>query len=228
MKIKTLTQIIMTLEMTTLYSRSLHLQNRLNKHLTKLTGVEDDYYTKLSQANLIELKSVLSDIHNVLTLKLTLTAATWLASFFKLKKAEKEKLLLHVDSTSPNSKGFDIQFEGSVNFLAEVKCIDPVKRGKKFGAAQRNAILSDFNKLKDGKYPVHDTSTYYKFLFLLNLGDRSTEALNALLKQTKIRVETPVRLQRNEIKNAVMVLDAKHKAAHLNLSSVYVKIIDLD
>jgi len=57
----------------TLYEgRHTDLKNRINRHLKKLTGKDFDFYDNMSQNDFIELKTVLSDIHNVLTFKTTI------------------------------------------------------------------------------------------------------------------------------------------------------------
>ena len=48
--------------------RNTDLMNRLNDHLKKLTGLDKDYFSRLSQNDLLDLKTVLADINNLLTL----------------------------------------------------------------------------------------------------------------------------------------------------------------
>lgn len=79
--------------MTILNLRSVQLKTKLNAHLSKITGQPDDYYEKLSGSDIVEMKNVLSDIHNLLTFKMTISAANWLSTFFKLNPAETKQLL---------------------------------------------------------------------------------------------------------------------------------------
>ncbi len=61
----------------TLYDgRHTDLKNKINKHLKKLTGLDLDFYSAMPQSDLIEFKTVLADINNVLTFRTTI-AAEW-------------------------------------------------------------------------------------------------------------------------------------------------------
>lgn len=214
--------------MTVLNLRSAQLKTKLNVHLSKLTGQTTDYYEKLSSSDIVELKNVLSDIHNLLTFKMTISAANWLSFFFQLNQTETRHLLDEIDNTSPNAKGFDIFALHPHKIVAEVKCISPMNQGTKFGAAQRNSIIKDFNNLKEGKYPQLDTTNFYKFLFLIDLGNRSFDAMKTLMKESKIRVPTPERIQRNEIRKHIILLDEKASLSQLNKDNIYVQILKMD
>ena len=72
--------------------RNIDLKRRINCHLTKLTGVEEEYFSKMTNSDLIELKTMLADIHNVLTFKMTIAAAHWLCYFFHISLKIKNKL----------------------------------------------------------------------------------------------------------------------------------------
>lgn len=206
--------------------RNTDLKNRINSHLSKLTGIHKDYYSGLDSSDLLELKTVLADIHNVLTLKMTNAAAKWLCRFFEFDKNTRKEVLENIDKASPNQKGFDIHIEKPYKIVAEVKCISPVNEGNRFGAAQRNAILDDLSKLKNGKESVPDTSLYYKFLFMIDLGERTEQAILALLKESKIRIEKSYRIERNEIKKYVRIL-SHQKPVELNVKDVYLKTLPM-
>ena len=137
--------------MTKYQGRHKDLRNRLNNHLKKLTGLDKDFYETLSQDDLLELKSAVVDINNVLTLKMTDAATKWLCKFFHLNEISYKNLLVKVDVTKPNSNGFDIQLDDEKKIIAEVKCIVPINNGEKYGAAQWNSILDDAIKLQNGK-----------------------------------------------------------------------------
>lgn len=100
--------------------------------------------------------------------------------------------------------------------------------GTKFGAAQRNSIIKDFNNLKKGKFPQLDTTNFYKFLFLIDLGNRSYDAMKALMKESKIRVSTPERIQRNEIRKHIIHLEEGASLLQLNKDKIYVQILKMD
>lgn len=210
--------------------RHIDLKNRINKHLKKLTkqNQDFDFYSAMTQTDLIELKNVLADINNVLTFKTTISAAIWLCDFFTLDIDLKTKILETVDKTKPNTKGFDLLISEPYKIIAEVKCISPVNYGDKFGAAQWNSILDDFYKLKNGKGNLLDTSKYYKFLFLLDLGDRTDRAVTQLLKVSKGTSDKPLRANRHQIKEHISILSDTENLNNLSFDKVYLKKILLD
>lgn len=208
--------------------RQLDLKNRINNHLKKLTGNDVDFYSGLTQKDLIELKTVLSDINNVLTFKTTISAANWLCTYFRFDEGTRDRVLQIVDATKPNTKGFDILITEPVKIIAEVKCISPVNNGGKFGAAQWNSILDDFYKLKNGKGHLKDTSDYYKFLFILDLGNRTDNAITQLLQISKGISDLPLRANRHEIKNHISLFDIIKDVKDLRRDKVYLKKILLE
>ncbi len=214
--------------MTNYEGRNKDLKNRINTHLTKLTGERVDFYSKMTQLDFIELKTVLADIHNVLTFKTTISAANWLNKCFKFDKKLRTEILATIDKTKPNTKGFDILISEPYKIIAEVKCISPVNNGETFGAAQWNSILDDFHKLKNGKGSLSDTSNYYKFVFLLDLGDRTDQAITKLLKTSKATSNNPLRENRHKIKEHICLLSDKDKMENLNFEKIYLKTIQLD
>lgn len=179
--------------------RNSDLKKRVNNHLKKLTGKDIDFYSRMNQSDLIELKTVLADINNVLTFRTTIAATNWLCDFFRIDMVSQSAILQVIDETKPNTKGFDIFIKKPHKIIAEVKCISPVNNGEKFGAAQWNAILDDCCKLKNGKGNLNDTSKYYKFIFLLDLGTRTDEAIKKLLKSSKGTSDKPLRANRHGI-----------------------------
>ena len=208
--------------------RNINLKNRINEHLKKLTNIDYDFYSNMSQEVIIGLKSVLSDINNVLTFKLTITSTIWLCNFFEVDEQTRQNILKTIDDTKPNTKGFDIHFPKPFKIIAEVKCISPVNEGGKFGAAQWNSILDDFHKLKSGKGKLLDTSQYYKFLFLIDLGERTDQAVTHLLRTSKAISERPIRVSRHQIKEHIELIDESCKLADLSFEKVYLKKLKLN
>lgn len=204
------------------------LRKKMNLHLSKLTGIETDYYSNLKNENILELKSVLSDIHNLLTLKLTIAAAKWICDYFAIEDCEFQKIAEKVDATKPNQSGFDILIREPIKLIAEVKCTSPINGGSKFGVAQRNSILDDIQKLKKGKREQLDTSDFFKFMFIIDLGDRSNEAIIDLLRQTNIRIKTEARLNRNVARETTVIFKNNIQKTSLNCNCVYLKTIKLE
>ncbi|MDD5689921.1 MAG: hypothetical protein PHQ76_06600 [Caldisericia bacterium] len=54
------------------YNRSEDLKNKLNKFLSNFTNEEKDYFSNLTQEQLLGLKEALAHINNYLTIKTTL------------------------------------------------------------------------------------------------------------------------------------------------------------
>lgn len=206
--------------------RQQDLGRKLNNHLTKLTGQKKDYYSKLSQEDLAELKNVLSDINNVFTLKLTLTATEWLCKTFKIADKIKADIINEIDSVKPNTNGFDIKIDKQ-KIVAEVKCVFPSNNSDKYLAAQRNGILDDAIKLINGKKQLPDTSDYYKFLFVINVGQRTDYAVQTLLKPSIGTSDKPIRKDRHEIKKNIELLD-KQSLRQLTKDKVYLKTLNFD
>lgn len=204
------------------------LKGKINKHLKKLTGQDLDFYSKFNLEDLIELKTVLADINNVLTFRTTITAVNWLTDFFEFETKTKEEILKTIDQIKPNTKGFDIDISEPFKIIAEVKCISPVNNGGKFGSAQWNSILDDFHKLKNGKGTLLDTSKHYKFVFLLDLGERTDQAITQLLKPSKGISETPLRANRHLVKQHISLLTGIEKVKDLGFEKVYLMKLKMD
>ena len=195
------------------------LKDKINRHLSSLTKIEKDYFSSLEEADLLKLKSVLTDINNVLTLKLTLKAADWLGKIFKIRKAILTDIIIDIDKQKPNTAGFDICINAPNKIIGEVKCVVPVNDGASYGAAQWNGILDDVIKLKNGCKKIPDTSTFFKFIFLLDLGEKTDKAIEKLMKQSKGVSENQKRLDRHDIKYCIEIFE---KSKQMSLDKVYV------
>ncbi|MBS1669550.1 MAG: hypothetical protein JST58_19415 [Bacteroidetes bacterium] len=200
------------------------LKNRVNQHLKKLTGQEIDYFSKMKQGDLVELKTVLADINNVLTLQMTFAAAKWISKYFSIDQTVENKILQKVDNTKPNTKGFDIHITEPYRIIAEVKCISPVNDGGIFGTAQHDSIMNDFHNLFHGKGNLLDTTNYFKFLFLIDLGDRTDQAITKLIKVTK--GTTPIANKFNYLKkDKIFILTDDIALDKLDSKKLYLKKI---
>lgn len=206
--------------------RQEHLSKKLNNFLKKITGIEKDFYETLSQEDLFELKTVLSDINNFLTLQLTLTATDWLCTAFKITDNEKAEIINEIDSVKPNTNGFDIKINNH-KIVAEVKCVVPSSNGNKYLAAQQNGILDDAIKLKNGRNQQSEISEYFKFIFVLNVNNRTNYAINSLLKPSKGNSDNPLRKNRHSIKKDISLL-SEDSIEHLSKEKVYLKILSLE
>ncbi|MNW67123.1 hypothetical protein D3C74_456700 [compost metagenome] len=58
--------------MITSYDREAELREKFNQFITsKVTGVSEDYYSRLSVEDFEDIKTTLKDIHNIITYKTT-------------------------------------------------------------------------------------------------------------------------------------------------------------
>ena len=151
------------------YHREEELKNRLNHFfITKFSLPEDDYYSRLDSEKIISLKMALSDINNLLTMKITISFVNWISEKFHLSLELKERLMHEVLSTKPSTNGYDIVSNEVINLIAEVKCNIPINGGIKYGSAQRNGISKDLKNLLQGKTKSKfDPTNFFKFMVFL-------------------------------------------------------------
>ena len=187
------------------YHREEELKNRLNNFfITKFSLPEDDYYSRLDSEKIISLKIALSDINNLLTMKITISFVNWITKKFNLSQESEEKIMNEILSTKPSTNGYDIVSDEIVKLIAEVKCNIPINSGKKYGSAQRNGITKDLNNLLYGKTKSKfDTNEYLKFMvFLENESVRSANQhyihLSKELKENLIIVDETTSFDRKD------------------------------
>lgn len=178
-----------------------------------------DYYARLSTRDFVELKNVLSNINNIITLRMTHAFAEWLHLHGVVDKAQFAAICAGIEGTNANANGYDVQFAGRVGcadgIVAEVKCNIPVKPDR-FGAAQLSNLNKDIEGLLRGKTKARGVNpeNYLKFLVLLDDGERVRPAVEhfaaSLLKQGH-RIVTTDKLKNSE----------------LNTNTIYIAILTL-
>lgn len=221
---KTLTQ---TISLEKYSGRENDLKNKFNSHLTALTGIENNYFSNLKIEDLISLKNVLSDINNLLTLRTSIAAGNWLSDFFNFDENATKSIIDRIDQAKPNTNGFDIRIESPLKIIAEIKCISPINGKDRYGPAQWNTILDDVIKLKTGKKECPDTSNYYKFLFLIDLGERTDRALIKMINQNPNTSLENRNQKRHEYKQHLEMLSDSTQPEALALEKVYVRTIKI-
>lgn len=171
--------------MESVYSREVHLCSALNQFLiTELKLPPSDYASKLTMSSLLNLKSVLSHINNLITLKLTLGLADWICDKYNLDVALRAQLRRIVLATKPNANGFDLYLGVPVAFVAEVKCNLPINGHNRYGAQQKKGIIADIESLLTGKRRASIMSQkVLKFMAFLDLPE-IREANEHLVKTT--------------------------------------------
>lgn len=172
---------------TTNNTRQESLAGQFNVFVNRVAGTSGrDYYGRLATRDFIELKNVLSNINNIITLRITLAFADWLYSCRIVETRQHSVIRSDIESTNANANGYDVQFSGRVGhadgIVAEVKCNIPVKPDR-FGAAQLANLEKDVEGLLHGKTKAKglDTKNHLKFLVLLDDGERVCTAAESFV-----------------------------------------------
>ncbi|MEC1526060.1 hypothetical protein P9D43_29135, partial [Neobacillus niacini] len=138
------------------YNKEAELKNRFNQFImSKVTGENKDYYSKLTIEDFVDIKNTLSDINNIITYKTTISFMDWLRDHFSYVNENYEIYLEDLLKVKPSVNGYDIMVTGKVNIVAEIKCNKPINNGFKFGSAQKNGIIKDIQGLLEGKTKVN-------------------------------------------------------------------------
>ena len=138
------------------YSRRDDLEQQFNDFFRESLNVAEAYQ-QLSSDQILRLKRVLSNIHNLLTLETTVAFVNLLKADGILSQEQAEKVLGAVNAQHANANGFDVLCE-EPHLIAEVKCMLPCEGKNKdhFGAAQRAGLWKDLTALCNGKEKADD------------------------------------------------------------------------
>ncbi|AQX53086.1 hypothetical protein [Priestia flexa] len=166
------------------YNREDELKFRFNQFIiSKVTGENKDYYSKLTIEDFVDIKNTLSNINNIITYKTTISFMDWLRDHFSYVDENYEVYLKDVLKVKPSVNGYDIMVTGKVNIVAEIKCNKPINNGFKYGSAQKNGIIKDIQGLLEGKTKVNFNPIHaYKFLVMYDFGEHSLKATEHLIK----------------------------------------------
>lgn len=185
------------------YNRRDVLLEKINKILMKR-----DRCDKWSLCDLVNLKTTLNDINNVITLEITLHFIDWLEKEKIINKGQADKMRHDVLATKPNTNGFDIQYagaDGDVPILAEVKCCIPVQTDD-FGSNQKDSIQRDIDSLRNGKKKAkgaaktsQGVSTYYRFLVVMDYGSSRNAVEKLISKQSDVEIYSGQNLDSTKI-----------------------------
>lgn len=163
----------------------------------------NDFYSRLSSKDLIDLKKLLSCINNIITLRTTDAFVMKIYEDKFITLDEKEKIMLNVLDQHANTNGYDIRFDDNIDkkIIAEVKCNIPVYKSS-FGAAQEEGILEDIHHLLTGKKKenISDVSDYFKFMVILDC-ERAQVSMEKIINKTEHvkRYTTPAELDTNNV-----------------------------
>lgn len=217
------------------YDRTITLLNKYTKFIKSIDTVNIE--NNFTLGKLIELKSVLSDINNIMTLISTRSIARKLSDKLLFNNEDRERLFKAIENQKPNTNGFDIRIDSPIKILVEVKC-NSLIHNKKFGAAQINAILEDARKLRlessrhlKASKSIQDTKDYIKIIAIANLGNVPDKYLiSQLLGETECKESTnSARKERMKVKKflkSLCSLSEIHKIT--DLENVYITILHMD
>ncbi len=171
--------------------REVKLAQALNGFMYNF-GLED-FYSQLSVDRILQLKHILSDINNIITLRVTRLFVDFLLHEGIIDECEYEEINNDVNSTNVNTNGYDVRYDKK-KIIAEVKCNIPVNDNS-YGAAQEHSIIKDINGLLsgDGKNKVDiSVNLYYKFMVVLHT-DKTKEAMRKIInKINNPSIDSPV------------------------------------
>jgi hypothetical protein len=163
--------------------------------------LKKDAYKKISAGKFVFLKKALSNINNIVTLKVTNLFIEKLVNDGFIGKKQGCRMKADVNSISANANGYDVEYpnpnskgtnkpvDKPKNILAEVKCNIPVGE-KQFGSAQKAGILKDIEGLLNGeeksKSSLSTTKDYFKFMVFMDYKDENhnvEKSVDNLLKE---------------------------------------------
>ena len=119
------------------YNRTINLLDKYTKFIKSIDT--EDIGNNLTLDKLIELKSILSDINNIMTLISTRSIATKLSDILSFKNEDRERIFNDIDKQKPNTNGFDIRIDSPVKNISRSQMQFSNPQTKKFGAAQINS-----------------------------------------------------------------------------------------
>ncbi|MDE6822945.1 hypothetical protein [Bacteroides acidifaciens] len=217
------------------YNRTISLLDKYTKFIRSINT--EVIESNLTLDKLIELKSILSDINNIMTLISTRSIATKLSDILSFKNEDREQIFNDIDKQKPNTNGFDIRIDFPVKILVEIKC-NSLIHNNKFGAAQINAILEDARKLRlessrhiKASKSIQDTKDYIKIIAIVNFGNRSDEDLTSqLLRETKCKESTnSARKERMKVKKFLRPLYSLEQIHEItDLDNIYLTVLSIN
>ena len=209
-------------------------QDLINKYISflEITRTED-VYKNITIKNLFYLKSVLSNINNMMTLLATLAIAKKLTDIFDFSKEQKLQILSTIENKKANSNGFDIQIDTPRKILVEVKCNVPINE-KKLGQAQINGILEDARKLRMESFRRRkikiNTSEYIKIIGIVNSNPEIFDKiLSQITKEVKCKDSTNLeRQERLKVKPFIHPITSLSELTNItDLNNVYIMPISI-
>lgn len=176
--------------------------------------------SQITIKELFDLKSVLSNVHNILTSIATLATANKISEILSFNEEQKLNLISSVEETKANTNGFDIKIDDPNKILVEVKC-NMLLHDKKLGQQQINSILNDAIKLRNEppkrRKIDFKTDDYIKVIVLVDsYHDKLDAVIKQITKEVKYKENTrETRKERMEIKPYIKPLSSLAKIKNM-------------
>lgn len=172
--------------MATTINRENELQEQLDSFFKNRFGIIG-FYEKLTCADFVGLKKILSCINNVITLLATKAFVHRLYADGRISQKDQATIWDDVNGQHANTNGYDVRYDFPGKkpvdgIIAEVKCNIPVN-GNSFGAAQIEGIEEDVEHLLHGKKKgMVEVGNYYKFMVILAANEHIQECVEKVFR----------------------------------------------
>ena len=173
------------------YERENFLKLQFNEVWSSILKEKKDYYSYMDDHSFDLLKNAVSNLENINTLKTTLSYISKLKQIFDISDKEVNAIEESVRTTSPYYEGYDVEYKGVINVIAEIKCNMPVNNSSnRFETVQVNEIKRDLEYLIKGKEKskIKNIDNFYKFLVIKKHGKNLAYAVEDLIKTLPIEI----------------------------------------
>lgn len=171
------------------YNRKDDLSSAFNSFWQEALNSKEDYYSKLTLKEFVNLKKAITNINNIITMLVTESFVKTLHKDGVISTPQQSEMLEQLFETHANTNGFDVEYSaGQMKIVAEVKCNIPVNETS-FGAAQENSIMEDvdhlFHSKKKSDLTSEDIQDFYKFMVFLDVENVRVSTQKLIRKLTK-------------------------------------------
>lgn len=198
-------------------------------HIKEIFNKVKDYDdSDLQKVNsLMDMKELLSDINNLLTLHTTYAFLNWLKMNKKLLniKADFDSI---IDSFNPdaNANGYDIAItESNPKIYAEIKCTKPIyEEGGELGSKQEESWENDIDKLLHPENHNKRIKDELKKTELINNVDNAIKFF--VVARTSKNLESAIRKFVASQNNSSETVKIYSESEQLDTNIIYVVIVD--
>lgn len=172
------------------YERENFLKLQFNEVWSSILKEKKDYYSYMDEHSLDLLKNAVTNLKDINRLKTTLSFISRIGDIFNVGAREVSAIEEIVRTTPPHYGGYDIEYKGAINILAEIKCNMPINNSNKFEPVQISELKSELENLILGKEKskVKDIENYCRFLVIKKHGKNIRYAVEELIKELPIEI----------------------------------------